>query len=80
LALKGGFDSKLLDCGDSGAGADWVTYLEAVATEDFEVARHYAKKLQVLDPDCVYPPGVFIEPAKKPGLTDENKPAKNEPL
>ena len=45
---------------------DWVTYVEAVASEDFAESRRLAIKLKVLDPDCVYPSGIFIEPTKKP--------------
>ena len=42
--------------------ADWVSYIEAVAAEDFAEARKLAKKLKVLDPDCEYPKDTFVPP------------------
>lgn len=41
---------------------DWVYYLEAVAAENYEEARKFAIKLNVLDPECVYPPNTFVPP------------------
>lgn len=45
---------------------DWVAYIEAVAAQDASETRRLAVKLQVLSPDCVYPPGTYIgkSPAK----------------
>lgn len=48
---------------------EWVRYVEAVAAEDLAEARRLAHQLQVLSPDCGYPPGLFIQPSKKPGET-----------
>ncbi len=44
---------------------DWVRYIEAVAAEDKAKARQLANKLQVLAPDCMFPPGVRIDPIGK---------------
>ena len=44
--------------------ADWVQYIEAVAREDAVEARRLARELQVLAPECAYPPGVHIPKAR----------------
>ena len=40
--------------------ADWVEYIEAVASENFSEARRLAVKLNVLSPDCEYPADTFV--------------------
>ncbi len=48
--------------------ADWVAYIEAVAAADTKTARRLAVKLQVLSPDCQFPPRVHVpqDDAPKP--------------
>lgn len=43
---------------------DWIDYIEAVAAEDHKAARKFAVRLNVLAPECEYPPYVYI---RKPG-------------
>jgi hypothetical protein len=47
---------------------EWVQYIEAVAYQNLPEARRLASKLQVLAPECRYPPGVFVpeSSARKP--------------
>lgn len=42
--------------------AEWVEYIEAVASENFSEARRLAVKLKVLDPDCEYPKDTYVPP------------------
>jgi len=39
----------------------WVEYIEAVAAENKSEARRLASSLQVLAPECEYPPGTYIK-------------------